>query len=204
MPRKSIKKAENRPLSPLEIMDAYLKPFMESTLISGDFKTAPTEPLLHVWSILKFTNDRIDKTLKEVRAELLERAATRGRPTDRGGHRIGVDGSEIIREKRVNALPDVEPMKTLLGEHNIDVNKAFSKVTQMKLDSSKVQMLIDQGFLKKKDVEALRKVTWALRIRESDELMEAIESSIGDLQEEEEELVIIERKKRRTAKGARK
>jgi len=197
-------KQTDESLTPLQIMEKYLKPLMESSLISGDFKTAPTEPLIHVWAILKFVNERIDATLKEIRAELLDRAEARGRLTDKGGYRIGVEGNEIIKEKRVSPLPPEKDIKELLGEHNIDVKEAFSKVTKMKLDASKIQMLVDLGKLRPTEVNALKKVTWALRVKESEELAEAIESALGDLQEEEEELLIVERKKRTRATGARK
>lgn len=200
---KSSKKSDAQ-LTPLQIMEKYLKPLMESSLIVGDFKTAPTEPLIHVWAILKFANERIDATLKEIRAELLDRAETRGRMTDKGGYRIGVEGNEIIKERRESPLPNEKDMKELLGEHNIDINKAFSTVKKMKLDASKIQMLVDLGHLRAAEVNALKKITWALRVKESEELSEAIESALGDLQEEEEELLIVERKKRTRATGKRK
>ena len=67
-----------RQLTPLQIMDKYLKPLMKSTLVQGDFRTAPTLPLIHVWSILKAAGDRIKAVQDEVRDELLERIESQG------------------------------------------------------------------------------------------------------------------------------
>jgi len=185
-----------------EAVEQYVESLLTGDLMSSDEEEIDITSLVESWVLLKYTSDRIDKRLKALRKELLARVEEFGITTEKGGGKLTVDGTAVHRERRQAALPDEKGIKALLQEHGIKNDQAFSKVTKVVLDASKVKNLVDLGKLPEDKVEALRKVTWALRVKESYDLAEALDRMVG---EEGEELVEnAPRDKRSEAAGKRK
>jgi len=185
-----------------EAIHTYVESLLTGDLMTADAETANVESVVQAWVLLKYTQDRIEARLKGLRNVLLDRAEEFGKSTEKGGNKLSVDGTVVLREKRVAALPEEKGLRALLEDRGIKPTEAFSKVTKVVLDASKVQALVDLGKLPEDKVQALKKVTWALRVKESFELAEALDAIVGEAGEE-----IVEkapRAKRSKPSGSRK
>jgi len=185
-----------------EAVEQYVESLLTGDIMTADADTANVESVVEAWVLLKYTYDKIDARLKGLREVLLARAEEFGKSTDKGGSKLLVNGTTVLRERRQAALPDEKGLRTLLEKHGIKPDQAFSKVTKVVLDASKVKALVDLGKLPEDDVEDLRKVTWALRVQESADLAEALDSMLGEAGEEMTEKA--PRQKRSKAAGSRK
>lgn len=184
-----------------EAVKNYIGSLMTSTIMSGDLSGYDTETLVKAWVMLRYTQERIEDRLKLLRTLLLARAEKYGKPTDKGGSRLLSDGSTVIRERRQSALPDEKVVRKLLEEYGLGVDKAFSSVTKVVLDASKLKALVDLGKLPEDQIEEARKVVWALRVKEAPELIEALDDVAGV---QVQEVVEEPRPKRAESVGPRK
>lgn len=185
-----------------EAVEQYVESLLTGDIMTADASTANVESVVEAWVLLKYTYDRIDARLKALREVLLARAEEFGKDTDKGGSKLLVNGTTVLRERRQAALPDEKGVRALLDEAGLKPDQAFSKVTKVVLDASKLQALVDLGKLPEDKVEDLKKVTWALRVQESAELAEALDALLGEAGQE-----IVEkapRAKRSKATGDRK
>ena len=183
-------------------VEQYIEALMTGEIMTCDANTAHIEGVVQDWVILKYAMDRIDARLKVIRKVLLDRAAQFGQSTEKGGNKLQVDGTLVLRERRTAALPDEKKVRAMLEEAGLKPTEAFSKVTKVVLDASKVEGLVSLGKLDEDEVEKAKKVTWALRVKESFDLADILEATVGQAGEE-----IVEstpKKKRSTAAGSRK
>lgn len=185
-----------------EAVDHYIAALLRGTIMTGDEREANVSALVEAWVILKYTSDRIDKRLKAIRAVLLDKAEEYGKSTEKGGSKLLVEGSTVLRERRVASLPDEKKVRAMLEEHGVKPDQVFSKVTKVVLDASKIENLVALGKLPGDDIEAAKKVTWALRVKESHELADTLEAVVGEPGEELAEKA--PRSKRGKASGSRK
>lgn len=176
-------------------------PLLNSGTMTADPAEQSIETLIEMWAALYYSKDRIEKRLKALRTELLERAEVDGEPTDRGGNKLSVDGSLVLRERRVASLPDEKVIRTLLEQHDLKPADGFSKVTKVVLDASKIENLVALGKLPEKKVEAAKKTTYALRVKESYDLADMLEALIDTPLQE---TIKKPAKKRFAATGKRK
>ena len=184
-----------------EAVKKYVQELLTSRLMTADPSDVDVVALTEAWVMLKHTKEAIEERLKGLREVLLDRAAEFGRTTEKGGQLLKVDGSTVLRERRKAPLPSEKDVRKLLEEYNLDSGAAFSKRTTVVLDASKLTSLIDLGKLPEDKVDALKKVTWALRVKESVELGETLDALVGS---GEPELTEDPRDKRGEAVGARK
>ena len=185
-----------------QAIEKYVESLLTGDVMTLDAESANVEAVVQAWVLLKYTQDRLEGRLKSLRKVLLARAEEFGKDTEKGGSKLSVDGTLVLREKRQAALPEEKGLRSLLEEHGIKPADAFSKVTKVVMDASKVQNLVDLGKLPAAKVTDLKKVTWALRVKESHELAEALDQMVGEAGEE-----IVEkapRAKRGKASGSRK
>lgn len=185
-----------------EAIQNYVESLLTGDIMTGDETTMNIDDLVESWVLLKYTYDRIEARMKALRKVLLERAEEFGKSTEKGGSKLSVNGTLVLREKRVAALPEEKGLKALLAKHGIKNDQAFSKVTKVVMDASKVKALADLGKIPEADIEALRQVTWALRVKESYDLADALDSMVGAAGEE-----LVEKApqaKRSKAAGSRK
>jgi len=162
-----------------EAVEMYVGALLRGPLLVGDATRANISSLVEAWIILKYTQDQIDKRVKELRTVLLARANEFGRTTDNGGQKLRVEGSTVVREQRKASLPDEEKLRALLEDHDLAPDQAFTQVTKVVMDASKVQNLVDLGKLPKVDVESAKKIVWALRVKEDPDLLDALEEIVG-------------------------
>lgn len=186
-----------------EAIKEYVGPLLRSKVMTTAIDQWDTETLVKAWAMLRYTQEVIDARLQQIRLRLMERAAQYGKATDKGGNRLIVEGTEVTRERRVASLPDEKTVRRLLEENGLKVDQAFSKVTKVVLDASKLQTLVDLGKLPEAEIDAARKVVWALRVKEASDLIDAMDELAGNRKEETVEDKPA-RKKRSTAVGPRK
>lgn len=185
-----------------QAVEKYVESLLTGDIMTADAETANIESVVQAWVVLKYTFDKIDSRLKGLRDVLLARAEEFGRPTDKGGSKLLVNGTTVLRQRRLAALPDEKGLRGLLEKHGIKPDQAFSKVTKVVLDASKVQALVDLGKVPEADVAALRKASWALFVQANEELLETLDRMVGEAGEE-----IVEkspRQKRSKVSGDRK
>jgi hypothetical protein len=185
-----------------EQVEKYVESLLTGDLMTADANTAHIEQVVQAWVLLKYTGERIEARLKEIRKVLLDRAEQFGQTTEKGGSKLQVDGTLVLREKRTAALPDEKKVRDMLESAGLKPTEAFSKVTKVVLDASKVDALVSLGKLDEDEVEKAKKVTWALRVKESFDLADILEATVGQAGEE-----IVEsapKQKRSKAAGSRK
>lgn len=147
-----------------------VRPLMLGRTMRAAVSRMSEEELLENWAIIHFLSDVVEKRRNAIRAHVLENCKTHGSPyTDKTGHFAGkvieLYEHEIRAQRRMNALPEEEPMRRLLEKHAIDFDDAFSKVQKVVLDPSKVHSLVERGKLSKDEVEDTHKKSWALSVK---------------------------------------
>jgi len=161
-----------------------------SDLVFGDVLLEPPnelgiENVIRAWIIMSHVEELLKTRKEHLRAYLLDRVEKTGKKTDKGGLELYVDNTRVIREKRVSGAPDEIGVRALLESKEIPLEKAFSKVTNVVLDPSKLEVLVKLGTLKQEEVDALKKVVWALKVKPSHMLSEALNRTLGQKQPEE-------------------
>jgi hypothetical protein len=137
------------------------------------------EGVVHTWIILTKLEEQIKARKERLRKWLMGRIEEAGSPTSHGGQDIRGPLGWLVREKRVATAPDEEGVRALLESKEIPLDKGFSKVTKVVMDPSKLETLVDLGTIRKDEIDALRKVVWALKVKPSEELVEALDRAIG-------------------------
>jgi hypothetical protein len=101
-----------------------------------------------------------------LRQSLLDDAESQGTPTEKGGQMIEdkESGFKVIRERREGKLPEIKPLIALLKKKEIPVVKAFDEVKELVPSPSKIEYLVQTGVLTQEEVDACKKVTFALRV----------------------------------------
>ena len=156
------------------------KPLLTGDIILKDCSSPTIEELIEYWVLLKYTKERIESRLAQLRQELLNRVEAIGTPTDKGGSKFHTRKGIVLREKRVNNLPDEKSIRKILSKHNIPIDQAFSTVSKVVLDASKIQNLINLGKVPESEIEASKKVVWALRVKEAASLAALIDQLVGE------------------------
>lgn len=169
-----------------------------------DPEQTPTEDLVKVWALLTRVGDAVEKRKKAIRKVLLARVETHGSPTEKGGQRVTVKGSLVLRERRRASQPDDKGLRDLLGSHGIDLAEGFSKTIKVVPDPSKLEALVNLGQLQAASVEKLHKVTWALRVKPSHALNDVIDEAIRDRSEVEVDGNVKPRTKKTQSSGQRR
>lgn len=126
-------------------------------------------------AFLSYIEKEIEKRKGELRGWLLMAAKDGGDPDPKGSYKIGVDGSEVIDEKRLAKEPDPDKFKTLLAEKKIKMEAAFTAKTEWVYDPSKVDHLVATGKIKADEIRKLCKETHALKVNPSQDIEKAIE-----------------------------
>lgn len=142
--------------------------------------TVPERAQAHV--ILKFMEKRIKARLEQIHDPLMTDAKQHGEPVvtdgkETGSWKLYVEGSKVYNQKRVGKEPDYQKMVDLLAAKKIDVEKAYDKVVTYVYNPSKVNALIEAGYLKRAEVDAFLKIVHALVVEPSPELTELMKTA---------------------------
>lgn len=144
---------------------------------------ASTAQLAVIYQIL----DAVEKAAKarkdSLRQTLLSFAELNGEKLPKGHYQVVVDGHKILNEHRQATEPAVEPLKDLLKAKGIDILDVFDEVKVLQYNPSKLAHLVEVGKVPQAEVDALRKVTRALKVTLSKALNEALKSVTPVLKE---------------------
>jgi len=184
------------------LLEAEVAPLVLGELMTTEYaKDSDAAGILQAWTALKYVKEQIESRMETLRMILLDKAEAEGKETEQKGQRLDLpEGSFVIRERRVDKLPNEDGLRALMIKADLSLDKAWSKQTVVTLDLSKVENLISLGHLDKEAVESLKKVQWALRVKSSPDLLDAVERAFADE-------VLMEgapRAKRAKSKGRRK
>jgi len=183
------------------MVQACVKPVMTGNPMTLDLETSSVTDLVNAFVAMKYLNGKTGDRMKELREALLKKTEMFGVPTEKGGKLLRVGGTKVYREKRKAALPDEAKLRDMIESANLKVLDVFTKVSKVVLDASKLSAAINLGKLSEEEVEAAKKVVWALRVKESTGMGEMLESVEGP---GAEKALPTPRKKRATASGKRK
>lgn len=142
------------------------------------------EARLRAYAILKELSKRVDARLEELKPLLREDTRAKGETV------IGRDGSPTTSKKMIVAgtsavdeireakEPDQTAMVDLLATKGLLLDKAFDLVPTPVYNPSKVERLVELGFLKLEEVNALKKSTHVLTVKGSKELIRWVDQKI--------------------------
>lgn len=145
-----------------------------SPVLNSDAMTRAPEDLslseaADAWQLLDLLRERVEARLKTLRDILMSAAERDGKPTEKGGFSVEFQGATIERQKRTSGEPDLNGMLTLLGSRKIHVTEVYDEIKSLVFNPSKADHLIRLGKLSQEEIEAFRKVNYALRVDKADE-----------------------------------
>jgi hypothetical protein len=154
-----------------------VRPLVGGYALHAPVDAMPVSHVVQAWAVLDFLEKRISDRKSELRLRLLKEAETGGKPTDKGGQRLFVDGSTVLRERRISKTPAEDVVERLLAEGDIEREKAFDTRTVEVLNPSKLHLLVEMGLLDGDELEAAKKISWALKVFPSTDLQEVLASA---------------------------
>lgn len=158
-------------------------------LTTGQVFHAPVEKLsyperVQALEAVKFVINKVTERKEALRVRVLDDTETVGKPADKGNFRADVDGTVVIRERRVEKVPKPEKLALLLEKSGLPLNAVFDEVVVQQLNPSKLEDLIEKGKLKREDVDELRDVTFALKVTPGGELASLLQEAEDAYQKE--------------------
>jgi len=189
-----------------ELIEGEVSTFLGGKAMGTDPWDDSLEDVVSAWQVLDAVQKACVGRLAQLRERLMEEAEAAGTHTKQKGHRLFLeDGVTVTRERREDRLPGDEPLRELLQKKGIALRDAYSRKMQWVIDPSKLDQLIELGKLKKKEVENLKGVNFAMKVVRS-KLLPALLQGYAPPEEQEEldEEEEAPRAKRQAASGARK
>ena len=154
--------------------------FKSDPLFRVDPAEVETGTAIAAWAMLDTIAEMVEARKAQYRLELLARTEKEGVPTAKGGQHMRVDDNEVIREKRQEKLPAETDFRLMLATKGIPFTEAFDEVKTLKMNPSKVDFLIETGRLSQVEVDELRKVSWALKVKRA-ELVDKVLEDFSNL-----------------------
>ena len=153
-----------------------------SLMFQANVTALTTQQVAMAWLLVDVLEDASKGRKEALRAALLEECEKRGIETDKGHFLLSLDGAEVTRQKRQGKAPDADAIEALLAKQGIHKDKCFDLVTRSELNISRLESLVAEGYVKKEDVEAARKVTWALDVKPEEKVedqLKVIQKQLG-------------------------
>lgn len=157
-----------KPLTSL--VESELKPMSSGEVLHADIEKMSFVERNITYSLVQWMQDRLEKRRELLRLRLLEDVAQVGTANEKGSKEFTHTHGTIRAEKRVAKLPEDAKFKTLLAVAGIPESSVYDEVKTKVLNPSKVQALIEVGKLKESDVDALKKVSYALFVEPAEEV----------------------------------
>lgn len=153
-----------------------------SLLFSTPSPSVPKEQGVAAWNALATMKDIFEAQVSLWREYLMTLAEKEGVQTDYGGYVMEVDGTRITRERRKAKLPEESAVKELLARNSIPISECFDEVKTLVLNPSKLDYLVQSGRISADQVDQLKKITWALKVKPSailDSLLERLRAKFN-------------------------
>lgn len=142
------------------------------------------EARLRAYAILKELSKRVEVRLEELKPLLREDTRANGEtvlsrdgsPTN--SKKLIIAGTSAVAAVTEAKEPDQAAMVDLLATKGLLLDKAFDLVPTPVYNPSKVERLVELGFLKLSEVNALKKSTHVLTVKGSKELIRWVDQRI--------------------------
>jgi hypothetical protein len=126
-----------------------------------------------------YTTEEIGKTRREaLREVLLNECKAQGIDNEKGGQRLTVNGHRVTRERRVASSPDEKKLIALLEKKGLSVEDGFDKVVTLQPNASKVNALVERGFLSEEEASTLYKESFACVVTPNDGFNALVENAL--------------------------
>jgi hypothetical protein len=159
--------------SPTAVVKREIEPIGQGSLLQTSPTDASLKEIASAYAILSFLEKVIEKRKSELKPRLQEESKT-GLLLENGGHSLDLGDAKVVNTRRLSAAPEDQPLKSLMETRGVALLEAFDEVKSLVLNPSKLAYLIEVGKLDKKEVESLRKETFALSVAPSKELQDAL------------------------------
>lgn len=148
-----------------EVQLTTVRKLTSQWLLSASVEEMSDDEAAAAWSFLDLM-EAISKDRKtQIRAKLLDRIEEVGDENEKGSFVANMEGAEVIKEKRQAKLPDPNLVEELLKEREMNISEAFDQETKWVMSPSKIDFLVQGGKLPGDQLEASKKVTWALKVK---------------------------------------
>ena len=143
-----------------------------SLLLLQEVEDLTAEQQAFVWAVVDCVSEILKYRKDDLRAGLFEVADRVGEKTDKGHMVAVIDGIKVTKERKRARKPNEKEMEALLEELHMPVTDVFDEVqeTKLVLNQSKVDHLVRTGRLPKEKVEAMHRITFALKVKPSEDL----------------------------------
>jgi hypothetical protein len=153
-----------------------------SEIMSADLATFPMSKVVAGWLLLANIEKMIKDRKEVMRERLLNEAEAGGQTSSSGSQSLPAEGATIVRERRESKQLPFQATAALLHSKGIPVEDACDEVVSYVVNQSKIQNMVDLGKLKQAEVDALREVTWALRVIPTEEVKQRMEEAAASIQ----------------------
>lgn len=161
------------------VVEREVRPLMEGYTFAAHIDDLSVDDLGELFAVLQFLESQLKDRKAAVRQKLLDAVKDHGKSTPKGGQQTKTIYGTAIRERRESKMPDENELKLLLAKRNIPLTLAFTKVSEQRMDPSKIHALIERGKLKKEEVESTRSVAYALKFKPNARTTSLLEDTLG-------------------------
>jgi hypothetical protein len=154
---------------------AEAMPLTSGKVMREEIANMTLEEVASSFAILDIFIDMAEKRKKMFRDHLLEQAEAHGEEGDAGHNKLMINGTLVIRERREAKTPDTDGIQRLLESRKMPITSVFDERTVLELNVSKVEHLVKLGKLPKEEVDALKKITYALKVKPAPMLQQMLE-----------------------------
>ena len=166
------------------LIASELVPFGQGETLHTPPEKANLQQIVTMFAMINTLEKALEKRKEQMRELLLAQAKALGDEGEKGSFTLRVGNETVVAEFRQNKDLDTEALRALMSTHNVPVLDVFDEVKSLVLNPSKLEYVIDIGKLDKKQVEGLRKASFALKVQPGEELKtaltEAVSSPNGD------------------------
>jgi hypothetical protein len=177
----------SKPLSPFQkLVNREMRPVLRGKAFRAAIDSMSEEELLENWAFVFYLEGKVKARKERLHTRMLKRAKQYGSPyTDKvtgefAGKVLSEHGTLVRAQRRTGATPQEDGIRDLLEKNAISEEEAFSKVSKVVLDPSKVARLVSTGKLDKDAVKETHKVNWALSVKVSPELYGYMEAQLDE------------------------
>ncbi len=150
------------------------KVFKSDALFRDDPAKVDIAKAVAAWTVLDTFEEIVKDRKSAYRSHLMESAKVDGSKTNKGGYVLEVENSEIYNEFRQDKLPQEDKLKELLAARRIPFLDGFDEVKTLQINPSKIKYLIETGRLNQKEVDDLKKTSYAMKVKPSQEIKQKL------------------------------
>lgn len=145
------------------------KKIQNSELFSVDLMNLEPRQLVLLRVLLAEIQNKVKAKLETVNAGLRLVVDNLGKEDEKGHKVLNLDTGVATLQKRVSSVPDLDLLKKVLADSDIDNSEVFDRITRLEFNATKLAALIDCGDLEKKEVDNIKNVEFALVVKKNED-----------------------------------